>query len=322
MKGWIDTTRAACMLVIYLFHAYVYCQLFDQRLMGLISVTINVFVVVSGYLFYQNHAADSPRQLSLAADLRRVMSRLVWPTVLFAAVLFVPKMWFNRAELQWSVFFYNVLGGMTFWFTSALAVTQLLFSLLFSAKRIPQAWHLLLVLPFFLLGYFDATLENFPWHWKDGFEFTLYFALGGYYFRHERGFNILFRRFRVSIIILYSALSLIYAFWPNPASFLIFNVASFPMALSLFRCTPKGHRFLSFIGRNSLMFYLLCGLTPAAWTTLLCHTIGIHFWSPWVVFPLSLITSWLLVAGMGRYKILGLLLGIKWRKAATSDTTS
>ena len=30
MKDWIDTTRAAWMLVIYLFHAYVYCQLFDR----------------------------------------------------------------------------------------------------------------------------------------------------------------------------------------------------------------------------------------------------------------------------------------------------
>ena len=152
MKDWIDTTRAACMLVIYLFHAYVYCQLFDQRLMGLIYVTINVFVVVSGYLFYQNHTADSPRQFSLVADVRRVMSRLVWPTVLFAALLFVPKMWFNRADLQWSVFFYNVLGGMTFWFTSALAVTQLLFALLLSVKRIAWAWHLPLVIPFYLLG--------------------------------------------------------------------------------------------------------------------------------------------------------------------------
>lgn len=311
MKDWIDTTRAACMLVIYLFHAYVYCQLFDQRLMGLIYVTINVFVVVSGYLFYQNHAADNPRQFSLVADVRRVMSRLVWPTVLFAALLFVPKMWFNRADLQWSVFFYNVLGGMTFWFTSALAVTQLLFALLLSVKRIAWAWHLLLVIPFYLLGFWEAKLSQFPWHWKDGLEFTLYFALGGFYFCHERAIHTLVRRHRSWLLLAYVAIAVVYVLWTGPWTFQVFNLASFPVVVAAIRCLPKPHNVLSFVGRRSLVFYLLCGLTPAAWTTLLRYTCGIHLWSPWVVFLLSLATSWLLTYGIKRAKFLGPLLGIR-----------
>ena len=66
------------MLVIYLFHAYVYCQLFDERLMGLIYVTINVFVVVSGYLFYQNHAAENTRHHVRGTQQSGVLPAL-WP---------------------------------------------------------------------------------------------------------------------------------------------------------------------------------------------------------------------------------------------------
>lgn len=239
------------------------------------------------------------------------MSRLVWPTVLFAALLFVPKMWFNCADLQWSVFFYNVLGGMTFWFTSALAVTQLLFALLLSVKRIAWAWHLPLVIPFYLLGFWEAKLSQFPWHWKDGLEFTLYFALGGFYFCHEQAIHTLVRRHRSWLLLAYVAIVVVYVLWTGPWTFQVFNLASFPVVVAAIRCLPKPHNVLSFVGRRSLMFYLLCGLTPAAWTTLLRYTCGIHLWSPWVVFLLSLAASWLLTYGIKRTKFLGPLLGIR-----------
>ena len=303
MKNWIDATRAVCMLVIYLFHAYVYCQLFDERLMGRMYVTINVFVVVSGYLFYQNHAAESTRRLSLRNDVRRILERLVWPSTVFATALFVPKMWFNHTEPQWDVFCYNVLGGMTFWFTSALAVAQVFFALLFAMKKPGRGWHVLVVVPFFLLGFWRPGLGDFPWRWTDGLEFTLYFALGGCYFMHEAQANRLVRRHRVVLTVLYGFIAAVYALYPTPWVFMVFNVASFPVAIACIRRVSRPHRAITFVGRSSLVFYLLCGLTPAAFATLLRHTCGIHAWTPWVVFPLSFATSAALTYGLKRCKI-------------------
>ena len=55
MLVWIDSSRALCMCLIYLAHAYAYCDLFREEWKGGLIIVTNMFVVVSGYLFYRHH---------------------------------------------------------------------------------------------------------------------------------------------------------------------------------------------------------------------------------------------------------------------------
>lgn len=290
---WVDTARAVCMCLIYLAHAYVYCDMFKDEWTGGLSVITNLFVVASGYLFYYRHSGAGGRGRTLSRDLYNILCRLVAPTLLFSLLLYFPKLWFNHEIFSWDVFIRRVPGGMTFWFTSALAVTQVIYSVLFAFRGIPRRWHFLVVFPLSLLGIF-AEADNFPWHWQNGLEFLLYYALGGHYYMYEREINRYFRAWRYLWLFVFMGIAVYYVCHPTSSVvspvFQSFNIACFPMAIIVLRRLPSGP--VAYIGRNSLAFYLLCGLMPAAYSAILGHVLaaGSHLY-PCVVFVFSIGTA-------------------------------
>ena len=275
MLVWIDSSRALCMCLIYLAHAYAYCDLFREEWKGGLIIVTNMFVVVSGYLFYRHHDKCGSGPNVLRQDVQNVACRLVLPTLLFSFALYFPKLLFNGENFEWGVFLERVLGGKTFWFTSALAVCQLLYSLLFFLTFIPRRLHLLIVLPLAAAGIFSVADCNL-WRWQDGLEFMLYYALGGLYFMYEERVTRWFAMCRYLWGLAFAALLAVYVShpvysWLEPG-FVVFQLACFPMGIIVFRLSP--FEKLSYIGRNSLAFYLLSGLTPAVFATLYGRWLG------------------------------------------------
>lgn len=299
---WVDTTRAVSMCLIYLAHSYVYCHLFRAEWTGGLSVITNLFVVASGYLFYHRHPDVGDRS-ALRRDLYNILCRLVLPTLLFSLLLYFPKLWFNHEGFSRAVFLRRVPGGMTFWFTSALAVTQVIYALLFSLRFLPRRLHLLVIVPLACIGIFSEA-DNFPWHWQNGLEFLLYYALGGLYCMYEQQVNLCFRRGRYVWIAIFVSITGYYVGHPTSSVvspvFQLFNIACFPMAIILLRRLPAGR--LAYIGRNSLAFYLLSGLVPATGSALFSRILPTdsHLY-PCMVFLFALTLATCIVGLLRRY---------------------
>jgi|GEM_PF-1481645 len=124
---WIDSVKGLCMLCVYWMHSEAYCPIVSQfSISSVVSpFYVNAFFIVSGFLFFytlveneQDYAARCWKKGE------NVIFRLLIPTVLFSSLNFVPKCIFHMKEISLPVFCFNILGGISFWFTSALVITQ------------------------------------------------------------------------------------------------------------------------------------------------------------------------------------------------------
>ena len=72
--------------------------------------------------------------------LQNIVFRLMIPSLIFSAVMFVPKMLFHSAEVSVHAFLIYVLGGISYWFTSALSVAKIVFLLLVMSMKRKDIW--------------------------------------------------------------------------------------------------------------------------------------------------------------------------------------
>ena len=125
------------MLFVYFFHAENRAHFdFLNRIVDISfrPFFINVFFIISGYLIFRKQKQllnDFPTFFSWfhsegAKYLKNILFKLILPSILFAAFLFIPKMLVRDENIELCEFFRQTLGGYTMWFVSALAVSQLL----------------------------------------------------------------------------------------------------------------------------------------------------------------------------------------------------
>lgn len=202
------------------------------------------------------------------------------PSIIFSAVMFMPKMLFHSTEINVHSFMVNVLGGVSYWFTSALFVAQVALLTLIALLKRNDIWcYLLCSILLFILGWYlnyvrtDIGAEAFfPWFWKTGIEYTLLMTFGGVYMKYENRINALSRYFLPVAALIYVAAM---AMSLNGAIFLVMGLGG--------RCSVEGgllilagvslivaichvikeNYIMSFIGRNSIVFYFLSGVFPA-----------------------------------------------------------
>ena len=74
--------------------------------------------------------------------LQNAVFRLMIPSIVFSAVMFLPKMLFHSTEISVHSFMVNVLGGVSYWFTSALFVAQVALLTLIALLRRKDIWDL------------------------------------------------------------------------------------------------------------------------------------------------------------------------------------
>ncbi|MDO5460090.1 MAG: acyltransferase [Bacteroidales bacterium] len=285
-EHWIDCLKAICIICVYIAH----CESFYYEGESIASFLVapfyvNAFFFISGYLLFKkqfnnNRIENYTFKREYRQDLCNILFRLVIPTIIFSAIIYLPK---NNGIFDLRNFILNVLGGTSLWFTSALAVSQLvIFTLLLSRRT--NIWFYVVFTFLLLLGTFclgdvrsKAAEEYFPWYWQTGLIYTFLMILGGVYSRYERRINNAMNK-PLTLMAAFGILATIMMFAWNGTTMLCLGlsgkgnilgystiITSILLLIYIAKAIPK-NRFTDFIGKQSIVFYFLSGAVP---TTLL-----------------------------------------------------
>ncbi len=288
---WIDCLKGSCMICVYLCHSEGYYGIEGDGMGFWVKpFYVNAFFFVSGYLFFGKWLEKGRLQIrgGYRQVLRNLLFRLVIPSILFSTLIYLPKVVFHGGEVGVVRYLLDVFGGTSYWFTSALAVAQLLLlSVCFAAKKTHIGWYVTASIVFFAVGSilnFRRTGSEpgdfFPWFYMTGLEYTLVMALGGVYRRYEARAERWLRR-PVALLLLVAAYLAIlgWALLTHTKLHMmglggLYNVPGVAamvcgVMLVVILCKRlKVPAFLLWTGRNSIVFYFFSGVYPALVGTL------------------------------------------------------
>lgn len=287
---WVNALKALCIIFIYVFHCEFYCkfELGTVRLLYLPFFT-NAFFFVSGYLLFRKQLSSEIIKLdssswmySLGGQyLNNIIFKLVIPTFLFTIITFIPKLLLRGGDLVMIDGIEAALLGETYWFTCALAVSEILLFFLFFA-RAKSIWIYMLygifaliislILIYYGVRFFDN--DSAPWYYKSGMAATLFLALGGLFWRYESAIDRLFHKKLGQVILL--LLIVIYILFSIKLSNKIdYGIADgninilgiFMMIIStcilIYLCKMiPGNKLVTYVGRHSIGFYFFSGAIP------------------------------------------------------------
>ena len=284
---WINCVRAVCILLVYFAHCVAINGFgIPEPLYWLYDpVYVNAFFFVSGYLFFGKQLCpsvieDDRRNYLNGAGrdlLSGILFRLVIPAVIFSFIEYWPKRIIRGDSTNLVSFLTETLGGGTYWFVSALAVAQLLFFLML-LTRCRNIWFyvacsVILVLIAMSVESSGLTIikedPTFPWKYKQGMICTLFMAAGGVYGKYENYFGL-----SVKMLAVFACVYLTGSIWHTdflsghssyncdvqPLGF-IWSMIGIITLIEICKRMPRSG-FLTFIGRNSILFYFLSGAIP------------------------------------------------------------
>ena len=279
--NWINAVKAICMLMVYVVHCQSYYgQWLSHVNVFLHPVYVNAFFFVSGYLMFRKQLSqpvvDEPyaQYISISGTGRKTLSNIVFrlwlPALLFSIVCFLPNMMLKGGSSLAGSFLYKTLGGGTYWFVGALLVCQLfILALLLTRRR--NVWFYAVVLFLtaiagtFALPYY-GSIPNY-------YAFQLaplsmsFLALGALYWRYEPPHTSLLTLLVLAVVYLayfillrHDALTLISMGLFNFTGFVGSAIGCLLMVAVCKRLPRIG--FLTFISRNSIVFYFMSGGVP------------------------------------------------------------
>lgn len=277
---WIDNAKAVAMAMVVFSHAEMgYGYLQKTLLSFLFPWIINIFFFLSGYLLYRKQLTEPlivedrktfPRN-GAKSLLSNIVFRMILPALLFSLIEFFPKSLLLGNGFEWGRFLFKTIGGGTFWFISALTLAEL-FTLLMLLTRKRNVWfYVLLSVLVAIVGLLMANfrLELFPkgyWAYKNGMIAMLFLALGALYWKYEQQVDRFLKWYvllPMAIVFVVLALSFEFVQYNTRMSIPSFVASLFSILLIIQGCKRLPEtRFLSFIGKNSLGFYLLSGSIP------------------------------------------------------------
>lgn len=282
--NWINNAKALCMIAVYYIHSLVY---YGNSPGGefmsafLYPFYVNLFFFVSGYLFFKKALKITPDQSSdwTRKSLASVLFKLVIPTILFSTAIYIPKLLFHSRDISVARYFYDVWGGVSFWFTSALTLMQLIFILIVRTGVRKLVILILIGVLMFISGNFleTCTSSPFPWHYKSALCASLFFVLGGTCCDLLQS-NVKSNGIKYAVILAYIALilltfshrhSLMYGSMGVGYNFWGTMICLLSIVSMVFVSEFLGQRrLLEFIGRKSIAFYFFSGVMPALFGTI------------------------------------------------------
>ena len=161
------------MICVYICHTYQYYGIeYNNFVPYLTPFYVNGFFFVSGYLFFKSMLRkEIYGKKEYIKSLNNLLFRLVIPTIFFSACLYIPK---HLGAISIDGFLINTLGGTTFWFTSAMCVSQIVLATSFLSNR-RNIWIYLLLATTILITMnifgdirSKPAEEYFPWYWQTG----------------------------------------------------------------------------------------------------------------------------------------------------------
>ncbi len=281
----VDVIKAISMISVYLLHSEAYYGTGGFSYGYLLQpFYVNTFFFISGYLFFRKYLNNSERKFLTNDSIeayKNILFKIALPTILFSTIIYIPKLLFHNRGITINGFFIDIFGGISFWFTSALSISQLmLISLLLLQKRSIWFYTIITLVIFVIVSFFTdmAIVANgagsyFPWFYKTGLSYTFFMCLGGLYLKYEERLDKIVNKYIALISIIYFALLYIgYNYEPLKLMGLSARVNTFGFmtivcGISMIVYVSKkinNLNVLEFIGRNSIVFYFFSGVTPAA----------------------------------------------------------
>ncbi len=280
----VDVIKAISMISVYLLHSEAYYGTGGFSYGYLLQpFYVNAFFFISGYLFFRKHLEDSETKdlpNNSIETYRSILFKIVVPTILFSTIIYIPKLLFHNKGITINGFLIDIFGGISFWFTSALAISQLLLiSLLLLQKRSVWFYTMATLVIFLIVSFFtnraivaDGAASYFPWFYKTGLSYTFFMCLGGLYLKYEDLLDKIVNKYIAVISIIYLFLLYIgYNYEPLKLMGLSARINALGFiaivcGISLIVYISKkinNLKILEFIGRNSIVFYFMSGVAPA-----------------------------------------------------------
>lgn len=277
--SWINAVKAICMISVYILHSESYYGINTTSYGQILQpFYVNAFFFVSGYLFFRKHfqIETSYGYSNFWKDIQNIIFRLIIPTIIFASIIYIPKLFFHGREVSIIQYLYDVWGGISFWFTSTITVSQIiLLFLLFTNKKNIWFYFIVSIFLFIISIYlYDINKSPFPWFYKSGIGATLFMTLGGIYQQYEKYIDKKFSKGACYALVTIYLTCAVYTLFHNPFRYAVmsmnFNFGGLFITLLgitfiviLCKYLPN-FKVLSYIGRHSIVFYFFSGMLPAS----------------------------------------------------------
>lgn len=335
---WINTIK--CMLSVYLIHSQAYYGFGDLEYgIVLLPFYVNAFFFISGFLFFSKQISTPIKRIGSKQHIFQLMEnvffRLIVPTIIFSSLIYIPKNLFHDNHMSWGIYFYEVFGGISFWFTSALTIVQFVFIILLISNKKNIWFYFCISLIISIIAilfnnhhrFGNVSTYYFPWYYKTGLAYTLIYSLGGIYSKYETHIDKLIRRktplFLIAyILLLYLGkdLNLVFLSMSGQTNILgLFEILiSFTLVVAFAKSFPP-FQIVNFIGRKSIILYFFSGTYPAFISQIAIHQFPNPCYLITIIvavtaFALALFTTWIInqylpflidirVIGMKRKKI-------------------
>lgn len=282
---WIDIVKVICIICVYIVHTENFTR--TNTILSILASPfyVNAFFFTNGYLLYKKYLhsnfASTNSLTTLKTRILNCVYKLAIPTIIFSAILYLPKKFFNNQSFDFQTFLIEIFGGVSFWFTSALFIAQITILILFMTKRKNILFYLILTGIIFitLQTFCDFTsqpaINYFPWFWRTGLIYTFIMTIGGMYAKYEDKINIWY----LIVLVCASIIGYYMIYTKEIVSCLGLSgrcdVIGFITSLSTTiiitkaaKCLKTNH-LLTFVGKNSIIFYFLSGAIPALVSTII-----------------------------------------------------
>lgn len=287
--SWINWAKIICLVIVYLDHSLIYLQVYDN-FTTLESFYhpffVNIFFFMSGYLLFRKQLSPEIIRIRRPEFITgegkiiflNILNKIAFPTILFSAIMFIPKKLIRGDEFTLLSFAKDTILGGSIWFTCALAVAELLVLLMLLSRQKNIYFYVVVSMLLSVLavlindsGFTVLSSENIPWFYKSGMIATLFLSLGGLYNRFEHNIDKVIGKYSMAFIIAlayivittfhfaYIKISLIHA--SISIQGLLMALASIYVII-FFTKTLKSIPLINHLGRNSLGIYLLSGGIP------------------------------------------------------------
>ncbi|MBR1687573.1 MAG: hypothetical protein IJ710_03455 [Prevotella sp.] len=286
---WIDRLRGMLMIAILWFHTEFYyighCVIPYNMYVPDVLIT---FFIISGFLF-------SCKGFQLRYKLRAILKSLLLPYFIFTVLLALPKILLNYNDTEPVTALTDILTGRASWFVSTLITAEIIFAFTLyigSGKR----WITPALCTLWFVGSLCFNEENAVYHldmnnlWNfQGALFVQPFLLLGYELWHHRHvMHTINRPLYIIIALILFILIKIYVYDTPHYEMLIapirvtnvvlFGAESLAFALLMAALSRKMPRtkWTEWVGIHSLIYYFICGATPAAVAAVL-NRIGLAY---------------------------------------------
>lgn len=264
---WIDTARGLAMIAILYFHTEMYYAGYD-----VISYNFYVenaligFLFISGYLFYKNTPFNIKKKII------SILRGIVMPYFIFATVLALPKAIVNDNLNSVSDLIINILKGHASWFVTALAVAEIIFSILLSIPAKYGRYILPIASIICTVVVFYGRITNI-WNFDIALLSIIFIYCGYLFHKFEHYMNKIYKPI-YNIAIFAVILFLKWYEYDNEFRMLVcpISITSFPiffidtifstiLLINISKYLPK-IKLILFTGTNSIVYYFLSGGVP------------------------------------------------------------